>query len=275
MTWATRSGSQSASTGARGSRSSRCESCCCSAGSNSPATVAARARRVGGLGAQLERAGLQPGEVEQVGRELAEAGDLLADLVRKRSRVSSSRSSSCSSSRKPPSEKIGVRSSCEAVAMKRLRAESSSASWRRMSSSVRASWPSSSSRRAGSARRSRRRRRSWRPARAAHARSTAPARRAGRERARRPARQRRRRAAALRTTVTARSTSRSGAAVDDDVAHRAAPVGARKNSGSAASPTRPSAPASVPVAGRGRVRAASDGGREVEVADRGVSANES
>ena len=48
--------------------------------------------------------------------------------------------------RSPPSEKIGVRSSCEAVAMKRLRAESSWASWRCMSSSARASWPSSSPR---------------------------------------------------------------------------------------------------------------------------------
>ena len=51
-------------------------------------------------------------------------------------RVSSSSSSSSSSSRNPPIEKIGVRSSCEAVAMKRLRAVSSSASWRCIPSSV-------------------------------------------------------------------------------------------------------------------------------------------
>ena len=60
-------------------------------------------------------------------------------------RVSSSSSSSSSSSRKPPSEKIGVRSSCEAEAMNCLRAVSSRASWRCMSSNAAASWPSSSS----------------------------------------------------------------------------------------------------------------------------------
>ena len=43
-------------------------------------------------------------------------------VARNSSRVSSSRSSSWSSSTKPPSEKIGVRSSCEALAMNSLRA---------------------------------------------------------------------------------------------------------------------------------------------------------
>ncbi len=44
--------------------------------------------------------------------------------------MSGSRSSSSSSSTNPPKEKIGVRSSCEAVAMNFLRADSSWASWR-------------------------------------------------------------------------------------------------------------------------------------------------
>ena len=70
---------------------------------------------VGRLGPQLERAGLQPREVQQLGGEVAHAVDLAADLLEELARrVSSSRSSSASSSRNPPSEKIGVRSSCEA-----------------------------------------------------------------------------------------------------------------------------------------------------------------
>ena len=51
-------------------------------------------------------------------------------VARNSARVSSSRSSSWSSSTKPPSEKIGVRSSCEALAMNSLRASSSRASRR-------------------------------------------------------------------------------------------------------------------------------------------------
>ena len=58
--------------------------------------------------------------------------------------MSSSRSSSASSSRKPPSEKIGVRSSCDAAAMNCLRARSNRASCACMSSNAAASRPSSS-----------------------------------------------------------------------------------------------------------------------------------
>ena len=65
-------------------------------------------------------------------------------------RVSSSRSSSWSSSTKPASEKIGVRSSCEAVAMNSLRAMSTSRSFCCMALKVRVSWPSSSSESTGS-----------------------------------------------------------------------------------------------------------------------------
>ena len=64
---------------------------------------------------------------------------------RKRSRVGSSSCSSSSSSTKPLSEKIGVRSSCDAVAMKRRRALSSSESWICIASSAAARRPSSSS----------------------------------------------------------------------------------------------------------------------------------
>ena len=51
-------------------------------------------------------------------------------------RVSSSSSSSASSSRKPPSEKSGVRSSCDALAMNSLRARSSLPSRTRMRSNA-------------------------------------------------------------------------------------------------------------------------------------------
>ena len=80
---------------------------------------------------------------------LCRRADLLADLAEELLALSSSSSSSWSSSTNPPSEKIGVRSSCEAVAMKRLRAVSSWASWRCMSLKALASWPSSSSESSG------------------------------------------------------------------------------------------------------------------------------
>ena len=84
-------------------------------------------------------------EVEQVGGELREAVDLLLVVARKPARVSSSRSSSAISSRKPAREKSGVRSSCEAFATNSLRAVSSCESWMRISSNAIASSPSSSS----------------------------------------------------------------------------------------------------------------------------------
>ena len=63
-----------------------------------------------------------------------------------------------SSSRKPPSEKSGVRSSCDALAMNSRRASSSWASRSRIRSKARASWPSSSRPGRRPARRTRRRR---------------------------------------------------------------------------------------------------------------------
>ena len=65
-------------------------------------------------------------------------------VARNSSRVASSMSSSSISSRNPPSEKSGVRSSCDALAMNSLRARSSRARRRRMWSKARASWPISS-----------------------------------------------------------------------------------------------------------------------------------
>ena len=55
--------------------------------------------------------------------------------------MASSRSSSRSSSTNPPSEKIGVRSSCEAVATNSLRATSTRRSWLCISLNARVSWP--------------------------------------------------------------------------------------------------------------------------------------
>ena len=59
-------------------------------------------------------------------------------------RVSSSRSSSARSSRNPPIENRGVRSSCDAFATNSFRALSSCASWTRIWSNARASSPISS-----------------------------------------------------------------------------------------------------------------------------------
>ena len=72
MIWATRSGSHSASTGSR--RRSQLEVRLVRArapGVNSAATLRASSPTSVGSGAQLERPGLEPGEVEQVGGQLA------------------------------------------------------------------------------------------------------------------------------------------------------------------------------------------------------------
>ena len=128
MICATLSGSSSASTRRPSRRSSRCESWRASAGWNSLVTARASDADVGRLGAQLERPGLELRQVEQVGGELLQPPDLVAHLGEERLRASRRRGPRpASSSRKPPSEKIGVRSSCDAVAMKRLRASSSCA----------------------------------------------------------------------------------------------------------------------------------------------------
>ena len=77
---ATRSGSHSASTGSCARRWRSSESCCVSAGMNSALDHLHDLRQVDPLGAQLQRARLQPREVEQPRRQLAQALDLRAHL---------------------------------------------------------------------------------------------------------------------------------------------------------------------------------------------------
>ena len=81
MIWATRTGSQWASIGRAGRRSSRWASCWASVGSNSPDTERVSSPQVDLLGPQLERAGLELGQVEQVDRQLAQPLDLRLDLI--------------------------------------------------------------------------------------------------------------------------------------------------------------------------------------------------
>ena len=93
-----------------------------------------------------EPAGIHPREIEQVGRELRQprrpgrasrSGTPPASRRRAPRRCRAARGS-------PASEKSGVRSSCEALAMNSPRARSSEASRSRICSKARASWPSSS-----------------------------------------------------------------------------------------------------------------------------------
>ena len=142
--WATRSGSQSTSTARPAARALR-SAVRAQRGRELAATSRASCAEVGRLGPQLERAGLQAERSSSSVASLRRRSTWSRTCSTNWRRVSSSSSSSASSSRKPPSEKIGVRSSCEAVAMNCLRAESSWASWRCMSSNAAASWPSSSS----------------------------------------------------------------------------------------------------------------------------------
>ena len=145
MIWATRSGSHTTFIGSPAGVRLRFDSCSSSAGANSSVTVWARSS----MSVSASRSSTDAASSRE--RSSRSVVSLRSREVwsrtwsRKRARVSSSRSSSSSSSRKPPSEKTGVRSSCEAVAMKRRREESSAASWRCIRSSDFASWPSSSS----------------------------------------------------------------------------------------------------------------------------------
>ena len=94
--------------------------------SNSRRSSRARAPRSRFSRLELDATGVEPGEVEQIGRELRQPRRPARGRCRGTpSACPSSRSSSSSSSRKPPSEKIGVRSSCDALAMNSRRARSS------------------------------------------------------------------------------------------------------------------------------------------------------
>ena len=176
-------------------------------------------------------------------------------------RASGSGSSSSSSSTKPPSEKIGVRSSCEALAMNSLRALSRRARRCCISLSVIASWPTSSVESTGIGVEKSPSATARRPSRAGAAAARGP----GRRRTRPPAPPTRAIAPAIRIwrliSATLSSTSASGSDEDD------APSAARPPAESAsavsprrAPPIRSTALAAAPVcSGRGRRRVA---GRE-------------
>ena len=145
MICCTRSGSASASAGRfRGAHLEPASRCRSAAGPNSRAT-SLPARRGRPVPAEISIA--PASSFERSSRSVVSLvrRATCSRIVRTNSaRASGSGSSSSSSSTNPPSEKIGVRSSCEALAMNCLRALSSSARRRCMSLKVRASWPSSS-----------------------------------------------------------------------------------------------------------------------------------
>ena len=85
---------------------------------------------VGQRDGQLDRPGLKAGEIEQLGRQLAKPIDLLAHLPDElAARLLVERLVLDQLEEAAERKKIGVRSSCEAVAMKRRRALSSPSSW--------------------------------------------------------------------------------------------------------------------------------------------------
>ena len=118
--WATRSGSHVDPIGSPASRSSRWESCAPSARGELAGDGRGERRRCRSARGAA-RASRRPAARGRAGRWRASCRRSTCSRSWSMNwrRVSSSRSSSSSSSRKPPSEKIGVRSSCEAVAMKR------------------------------------------------------------------------------------------------------------------------------------------------------------
>ena len=135
-TCATRSGSQSSSIGSSAAPARPSESWRCAAGVNSPATSRASWPTSVGSGRSSSAPASSRDRSSSSVASLRRRSTWPRSCSRNWRRVSSSRSSSASSSRKPPSEKIGVRSSCDAVAMNCLRARSSRASWRCMSSNA-------------------------------------------------------------------------------------------------------------------------------------------
>ena len=144
-TWATRSGSQSSSIGSGRRSSVTSDSCWAAAGVNSAATSRASWPTSVGSGRSSSAPASSRERSSSSTARLRIRSTWPRICSRNARRVSSSRSSSASSSRKPPREKIGVRSSCDALAMNCLRARSSRASCACMSSNAAASRPSSSS----------------------------------------------------------------------------------------------------------------------------------
>ena len=142
--WSTRSSSASAH--ASGSVSSERPCPAPSAmGRSSSTSARPTSRKHDLLALDAEPPGVHPREIEQVGGELGEPVDLLA---RRREEAGAGLLVEVlvrQSSRKPPSENSGVRSSCDAFATNSFRAVSSWASWTRIRSNAAASSPSSSS----------------------------------------------------------------------------------------------------------------------------------
>ena len=125
---------------------------------------------------QLQRARLQPREVQQLDGQVAHPVDLPADLLQERLAASPRRGPRRPAARGTRrARRSASRSSCDAEAMNCLRARSSRASWSCMSSKAAASRPSSSSESALIGWRSRRRRPCAPRARAASRAPTAPA----------------------------------------------------------------------------------------------------
>ena len=83
-TWATRSGSQSSSIGSGRRSSSTSDSCRAASRRELRRDLTRELPDVRRLDPQLQRAGLQPREVEQLDRQVAHAVDLAADLLQER-----------------------------------------------------------------------------------------------------------------------------------------------------------------------------------------------
>ena len=141
---ATRTGSHTASIPPGPTRSSRCESCWASDGSNSPDTDRVSSPRSTCSGRSSSDPDSRRDRSSRSTESFRSRSTWPRTCSRNRGRVSGSRSASSSSSTNPPSEKIGVRSSCDAVAMNFLRADSSCESWRCIWLNATASCPSSS-----------------------------------------------------------------------------------------------------------------------------------
>ena len=128
MIWATRSRSQRAETAPSGSFSSSFVRCWATAGRNSAATVVASSPISTSSGFSSSEPASRRDRSSRSTDSFWRRSTCSRIARRNSSRVSGSSCSSWSSSTNPPSEKIGVRSSCEAFAMNSLRARSTCAS---------------------------------------------------------------------------------------------------------------------------------------------------
>ena len=144
MIWATRSRSQVASGPAGGSRTLSSVRWSARAGPNSPITERASSDRSTGSWWNSSEPASSRERSSRSTESFWRRATCSLIVSRNSARVASSSSSSWSSSTNPPREKIGVRSSWEAVAMNSLRATSTWRSCSCISLKVLVSWPSSS-----------------------------------------------------------------------------------------------------------------------------------